>query len=179
MLSRLMRPEPSRERLSSPQEMAWHRHALCKTKPLLPCRRANQMYLIVGRNNLTTPSSGRVLFFCVLSSNYTAFRVLALPLPDHSIFGKLVISRFSFTSKLSAFLPPNSCPRPVSCIFCCNRCSAISSVNWLILFMIYIKQVVDVLAGRSLWVLPLLAGDPENMSGDTGKIFLCWPAEEN
>ena len=123
--------------------------------------------------------SGRVLFFCVLSSNYTAFRVLALPLPDHSIFGKLVISRFSFTSKLSAFLPPNSCPRPVSCIFCCNRCSAISSVNWLILFMIYIKQVVDVLAGRSLWVLPLLAGDPENMSGDAGKIFSCWPAEEN
>ena len=46
-----------RERLSSPQEMAWHRHTLCKTKPLLPCRSTNQMYLVVGRNNLTALSS--------------------------------------------------------------------------------------------------------------------------
>ncbi len=37
--------------------MARHRYALCKTKPFLPCRRANQVHLIVGKNNLTTLSN--------------------------------------------------------------------------------------------------------------------------
>ena len=48
---------PGRERLSSPQEMARHRYALRKTKSFLPCCRANQVHLIVGKNNLMTLSS--------------------------------------------------------------------------------------------------------------------------
>ena len=67
---------PGRERLSSPQEMAWHRHALCKTKPLLPCCRADQMYLIVGRNNLTALSSYEALFSTLNQRKY--FLLLAL-----------------------------------------------------------------------------------------------------
>lgn len=73
--------------------------------------------------------------------------------PDRSFFGKLLIPRISFASKFSVLLPPFSEPRPVcallrsgipsglacgsrtvcslrskplSCIFSCNRCSAIS-----------------------------------------------------
>ena len=51
-----------------------------QTKPLLPCRRANQVYLIVGRNNLTALSkkvlprtiSGRGICFAVTAADHAA-----------------------------------------------------------------------------------------------------------
>lgn len=78
-------------------------------------------------------------------------RVSALP-PRLLPFRKIRHTPLLFRLTIFRILPPFSGPRPVCCIFSRNRCSAILSENWLILFMIEVKQVVD-LHGRSLLIV--------------------------
>ena len=119
----------------------------------------------------TNPSTNRVRLlggFCFSSycQRFASLLEFRRYCPDHSIFGKLVTPRFSFASKFSAFLPPFSGPRPDSCIFSCNRCLAISSANWLILFMIPSNRSLMSMVGRSsFWFMPLLTGETEKVSG--------------
>ena len=142
-------PPPPNKRQTRP-----HTESGCATGFLFLCIVSDsRCFRRVGATTPITPVSG--LRFANPASKRSASR-RRVPQGWHRVSGAQ-IRRTPLLFRLEILrivTPPFSGPRPVSCIFSCNRCLAISSANWLILFMIPSNRSLMSMVGRSsLWVL--------------------------